>query len=213
MPVSPNHGPRRHGLRPQLIVLHYTAMASANAAIERLCDPQAEVSAHYVISRTGEVSQLVPEELRAWHAGAGEWLGQGDVNSRSVGIELDNNGMSPFPEPLMAALEELIPQIMARHGITAKGVIGHSDMAPGRKIDPGPRFDWLRLERQGFARLRGGGSIPATPDAAAFRACAHALGYTADVEDKTLLEAVRFRFRPQATGPLCAEDFAALPRL
>lgn len=208
---SPNCGPRREGLRPSLIVLHYTAMASAEAAIERLCDPAAEVSAHYLIARNGEVTQLVPEDLRAWHAGAGEWDGQGDVNSRSIGIEMDNDGASPFSEPLMAALETLLPQIMARHGITPEGVIGHSDMAPGRKIDPGPRFDWLRLERQGLARPRGGSAAPREVDPNAFRKAAQALGYTADAPEDVLLKAVRDRFRPFASGALCLADFEALP--
>jgi N-acetylmuramoyl-L-alanine amidase len=192
-------------------VLHYTAMASAEAAIKRLCDPSAEVSAHYVISRTGAVTQLVPEALRAWHAGAGFWAGQGDINSRSIGIELDNDGCSPFSEPLMAALEELMRGIMARHDIAPEAVIGHSDMAPGRKIDPGPRFDWLRLERAGLARPRGGGPVPEQPEPDAFRAAVASLGYEAEVPDAVLLETVRHRFRPEGRGALSRADFAALP--
>lgn len=150
---SPNFGPRRAGLRPELIVLHYTAMNTAQAALERLSDPQHEVSAHYLIGRCGQIWQLVDEELRAWHAGAGAWGGQGDVNSRSIGIELSNSGAEPFSELLMSSLETLLSDLMARWNIPPEGVIGHSDMAPGRKIDPGPRFDWERLEGQGMARL------------------------------------------------------------
>jgi N-acetylmuramoyl-L-alanine amidase len=209
-PLSPNCGPRRDGLTPSLIVLHYTAMASAEAAIARLCDPAAEVSAHYVIARDGTLTGLVPEDLRAWHAGAGSWQGLEDVNSRSIGIELDNDGASPFTEPLMATLETLLPQIMARHDIAPEGVIGHSDMAPGRKSDPGPRFDWLRLERQGLARRRGQESGPHDVDWASFRAAAQAAGYTADVSDDALLAAVRLRYRPWATGSLTPEDCIAL---
>ena len=96
---SPNCGSRRGGLVPQFVILHYTAMASADAAISYLCDPQAEVSAHYVISKSGQITQLVGEGQRAWHAGAGEWQGLDDMNSRSIGIELDNDGESPFAAP------------------------------------------------------------------------------------------------------------------
>ena len=209
---SPNCGPRRDGLTPSLIVLHYTAMVSAEAAIERLCDPTAEVSAHYVISRTGEVTQLVPEDLRAWHAGAGEWRGQDDINSRSIGIELDNDGQSPFGEPLMTALERLMREIMQRHGIRPEGVIGHSDMAPGRKFDPGPKFDWARLERQSLAAPDGDVSVPNNIGAEQFRDCAKQAGFTAEVEDAALLEAVRLRHRPWGKGALSQNDFRALAR-
>ncbi len=152
--ASPNFGARRDGLLPELVVIHYTAMNGCEAALDRLCDPEAEVSSHYLISEKGEILQLVEEDKRAWHAGAGEWLGQDDINSRSIGIELDNTGRTPFSEPLMTALEELLPGILQRWNIPAEGVIGHSDMAPGRKFDPGPRFDWRRLERQGLAVCR-----------------------------------------------------------
>ena len=149
---SPNAGPRRDGLRPELVVLHFTEMASAEAALARLCDPSAEVSAHYLIGRDGRLWHLVDEEMRAWHAGAGAWRGRGDVNSRSIGIELDNDGRSPFTQPLMARLERLLPGILTRWAIPARGVIAHSDMAPDRKVDPGARFDWQRLARAGVGR-------------------------------------------------------------
>ncbi len=192
---------------PELIVIHYTAMQSAEAALERLCDPAAEVSAHYLISRKGEVFQLVAEEQRAWHAGAGEWKGRDDVNSRSIGIELDNAGSHPFAEPQMQALEALMRGIMARWRIPPDGVIGHSDMAPGRKIDPGPRFDWARLMRQGLAAFPCDGPLPETCTKEAFRKCAAAKGFTAPCDDETLLHAVRLRYRPWATGPLVPQDF------
>ncbi len=194
---SPNFGPRRDGLTPSIVVLHYTAMASAEAAIQRLCDPAAEVSAHYVICRSGQVAQLVPEEQRAWHAGMGEWRGQSDINSRSIGIELDNAGNHPFPEPQMSALDCLLRDVMARWCIAPDNVIGHSDMAPGRKSDPGPRFDWARLAAE------------VSPQE--FRAQAQAAGFTADVEDATLLAAVRLRFRPYGQGELTADDLTSLP--
>ncbi len=148
---SPNHGERRGGARPDLIVLHYTGMTTCAEARDRLCDPAAEVSAHWIIAEDGTTEQLVDEARRAWHAGAGSWQGRGDVNSRSIGIELANPGDRPFPDPQMKALEVLLAQIMSRWGIGPEGVIGHSDMAPGRKSDPGPRFDWRRLAMQGLA--------------------------------------------------------------
>jgi len=148
---SPNFGARRDGGSPRLIVIHYTAMASAGDAIARLCDPAYEVSAHYVIAKSGGVTQLVRDADRAWHAGAGSWAGGTDINSHSIGIELDNDGAAPFSAPLMDALEGLIKDLMQRHGIDAQDVIGHSDLAPTRKIDPGPRFDWRRLARGGYA--------------------------------------------------------------
>jgi hypothetical protein len=150
---SPNHGPRRDGLRPELVVLHYTAMPDVASAERALCDPAREVSCHWLIARDGTVKALVDEDRRAWHAGAGSWGGREDVNSRSIGIELDNDGASPFAAPLMDALEELLGGILARWDIPPLGVIGHSDMAPGRKRDPGPRFDWQRLARGGLVGL------------------------------------------------------------
>ncbi|MGZ2258736.1 N-acetylmuramoyl-L-alanine amidase [Roseobacter sp. A03A-229] len=208
---SPNFGPRRNGLTPSIIVLHYTAMASAEAAIKRLCDPDTEVSAHYLICRRGEVTRLVAEDQRAWHAGVGEWRGETDINSRSIGIELDNAGDHPFPEPQIAALETLMRDIRARWTIAPENIIGHSDMAPGRKSDPGSRFDWARFARQGLAAQSGPGraAAPVTPEA--FRARAQAAGFTVKADDATLLAAVRLRFRPHATGPLSIDDLTALP--
>ena len=207
---SPNCGARRNGAVPDLIVLHYTAMDTAQAALERLCDPSAEVSAHYLISETGHIWQLVPEEQRAWHAGAGQWGDVRDVNSRSIGIELANFGDHPFPEPQMVALEGLMRDIMNRWKISPARVIGHSDMAPGRKSDPGPRFDWLRLERLNLAGGRGHDTGPGDPCPDLFRRLARDRGYTADVDDETLLAAVRLRYRPHASGPLAPEDFTPL---
>ncbi|KIC35210.1 N-acetylmuramoyl-L-alanine amidase [Leisingera sp. ANG-M7] len=210
---SPNFGPRRDGLTPSLIVLHYTAMDGAQAALERLCNPAVEVSAHYLIGGDGTLWQMVAEGNRAWHAGAGEWAGQEDINSRSIGIELDNRGTHPFSEPQMAALEWLMRGIMQRWRISAEGVIGHSCMAPGRKWDPGPRFDWGRLARQGLAAGLAGAPLPQTVTFAHFREAAAAAGFTAPADDQTLLAAVRLRFRPWGRGPLCAADFLPLSSL
>ncbi|SEF92447.1 N-acetylmuramoyl-L-alanine amidase [Jhaorihella thermophila] len=186
-------------------------MHGAEAALERLCDPAAEVSAHYLIGMDGTVWQLVEESERAWHAGAGEWGGQGDVNSRSIGIELDNLGNHPFAEPQMAALERLLADIMTRWSIPPHGVIGHSDMAPGRKRDPGPRFDWARLARLGLARNPGRTTASHEPPGFdEFRRLARAAGYDDTIPDELLLETVRLRYRPWALGPLGAEDLAVL---
>jgi N-acetylmuramoyl-L-alanine amidase len=198
---SPNCGERRDGLRPSLVVLHYTAMTSAEAALARLCDPVSEVSCHWLIGEAGQVFALVPEELRAWHAGAGSWGGAGDVNSRSIGIELQNDGRSPFPEPQMAALEALLPGVMGRWGIAPRGVIAHSDMAPDRKADPGPRFDWRRLARAGLSVW------PELAPPGAFAADLAAFGYP-EASDDLLLAALRLRFRPWAAGPMEDADRA-----
>ncbi len=208
--TSPNCGARRDGATPDLIVLHYTAMDTAEAALDRLCDPAAEVSAHYLISETGHIWQLVEEDQRAWHAGAGQWGDVRDVNSRSIGIELANRSDHPFPEPQMSALEGLMRGIMQRWNIGIAGVIGHSDMAPGRKFDPGPRFDWLRLERTGLAVPRGVAPGPGDPDPETFRKVAQYAGYTAEADDEAILRAVRLRYRPGASGPVTAEDYAVL---
>jgi len=152
---SPNFTERRGVDRPDMVVLHYTGMGSAEAAIERLCDPGPEVSAHYLIAEDGAVTRMVAEEMRAWHAGASRWGGIRDVNSHSIGIELANPGhhlgYPPFPEPQMAALEDLLTGILNRWNIAPERVVGHEHVAPGRKIDPGEKFDWRRLARQGLA--------------------------------------------------------------
>ncbi len=179
-------------------------MASCAKARDWLCTPAAEVSAHYLIDRDGSVIQMVAEDHRAWHAGAGAWRGQGDVNSRSIGIELANTGAEPFPEPLMATLEALLSDLMRRHAIPPEGVIGHSDMAPGRKVDPGPRFDWRRLARLGLAQTTP--TARAAPvDAARFATLLTQIGYP-EADPAARLAAFRLRHAPCATGPLSAAD-------
>lgn len=207
---SPNFGPRRDGLRPQFVVLHYTAMDTAEAALVRLCDPEAEVSAHYLISNSGTLWQMVREEDRAWHAGAGEWRGLSDINSRSIGIELDNRGTHPFSEAQMAVLDRLLAGILSRWALPPEAVIAHSDLAPGRKGDPGARFDWARLALQSLAaptpkaRAGQGGDLEAALVAA---------GYSAPVSCEDRLAAFRLRHRPQASGPASPEDHAILEAL
>lgn len=207
MAASPNFGERRGGVRPSLVVIHYTAMQDCDAARDWLCNPDAEVSAHYLISETGDVHGLVPEDKRAWHAGAGAWGAITDVNSHSIGIELSNTGATPFAAAQMDALEQLLPAILGRWDIPSQGVIGHSDCAPGRKIDPGPRFDWARLARSGLA-VQASPVPGARNDAAAFLRDLHRIGYSAAVPGETLLAAFRLRHRPGATGPLRSADCA-----
>lgn len=214
--LSPNFGPRRDGARPDIVVLHYTAMINARAALDRLCDPCVEVSAHYLISRDGTVFALVDEAQRAWHAGAGGWGAVNDVNSRSIGIELDNTGARPFPEPQMAALEALLPGILSRWAIPPQRVIAHSDMAPTRKFDPGARFDWRRLALQGLSVWPQVSSVETpcdgAPDAGRFQALATRFGYP-EGDILTRLSAFRLRFRPRAEGALQATDISVLEDL
>jgi len=141
-----------------MLVIHYTGMQSAGAALQRLCDPDppggAKVSAHYVIDEDGAVISLVEEDKRAWHAGVAFWRGETDINGRSVGIELVNPGHEfgyrDFTDFQMAALETLAADTLSRHAIPPRNVVGHSDIAPARKTDPGERFDWRRLAAAGI---------------------------------------------------------------
>lgn len=209
---SPNFGERRGGARPTLVVLHYTAMPTAEAALARLCSPEHEVSAHYLVAEDGRVFRLVDEARRAWHAGKGAWGAVTDVNSASIGIELANPGDAPFAAPLMASLEALLADILDRHAIPPERVIAHSDCAPDRKADPGARFDWRRLARAGLSVWpEAGESFEADP--ARLRADLRSFGYTAAAAPEALLAAFRLRFRPGAGGPLGPADMAAASSL
>jgi N-acetylmuramoyl-L-alanine amidase len=197
---SPNFTARRGQARPSLVVLHATCMADHAAALVRLCDPASEVSAHYLIAPTGQVCALVPEEMRAWHAGAGGWRGVGDMNSASIGIELTNTGTQPFAAPQMLALCRLLDAIRGRWSMPPEAVIGHSDMAPGRKSDPGPRFDWRALALAGHGLWLD--PDPADPECAdpAMPTLARSLtqiGYP-EAAPEARLAAFRLHYRPQA---------------
>ncbi|HEY9039287.1 MAG TPA: N-acetylmuramoyl-L-alanine amidase [Roseovarius sp.] len=204
---SPNYGERRNGERPDLLLLHFTNMPSAEEAVARLCDPRAGVSCHYVIAEDGRLWHLVDETQRAWHAGLGRWGAVSEVNSRSIGIELANRGTHPFPDPQISVLEVLMRGIMARWHIPPERVIGHSDMAPDRKDDPGPHFDWRRLALQGLAIWPEAAAPAGKP---AFRALAEQVGYGADFSDADILAALRLRWRPWARGPLEDADMGVL---
>ena len=149
---SPNHDERTAPV--DMLVLHYTGMASGQGALDRLCDPAAKVSAHYTIDEDGTVYAQVPEARRAWHAGLSHWAGVDNVNARSIGIELVNPGHEygyrAFPQAQIAALIELSRDILARHAIAPSRVLGHSDVAPARKDDPGELFPWQKLADEGI---------------------------------------------------------------
>lgn len=144
--ASPNFDARR----PNLIVLHHTSNDSADRALRTLTSPERKVSSHYLIDRDGTIIRLVDESARAWHAGKSWWGGITDVNSVSIGIELDNNGSEPFPEAQIDALLRLLDDIRTRYPIPAANIIGHADVAPTRKDDPSALFPWDKLAKQGF---------------------------------------------------------------
>ena len=167
---SPNHDARPAGEAVDTLVLHYTGMLSAEAALQRLTDPEAKVSAHWCVGEDGTLWRLVPEARRAWHAGVSEWRGRRSVNDRSIGIELVNpgheHGYRPFPPAQMEAVVDLARAIQARHPIDPRNVVAHSDIAPARRQDPGELFDWARLARAGIGLWPEGAPAPAETGAA-----------------------------------------------
>lgn len=219
---SPNHDarPERDGepCPPDLLLLHYTGMRTGRAALERLCDPAAKVSAHYLIEEDGRLFRLVPEHRRAWHAGVASWAGVTNVNGCSLGIELVNPGHEfgyrAFPERQMAALSELLHVLKAKYRISPARVLGHSDVAPLRKTDPGELFDWSRLAAEGLAQ-----AIPeprqVTPEPEVARDQLAELGYGFLEDDfSAVIAAFQRRFRPTAvTGALDRETAGLLAAL
>jgi N-acetyl-anhydromuramyl-L-alanine amidase AmpD len=159
---SPNHNERK-GKPIDSIVLHYTGMESADAALDLLCDAAHEVSSHYLVAADGQAFQLVPEARRAWHAGRGTWAGETDMNARSIGIEMANAGHKygapPFEDAQIETVIALCKDIAGRHVIAPNRILGHSDIAVGRKIDPGEIFPWDRLARRFRSRSGGAAGI------------------------------------------------------
>jgi len=152
--ASPNIGPRNNGLRPTILVMHYTGLPTAKKSIEILSRPDCKVSCHYVVDVDGRVTQMVAEKMRAWHAGVSSWHGETDINSKSIGIEIQNlghnQGYPDFPQVQMDCVRDLSIDILNRHDIAAHNVVAHSDIAPGRKTDPGEKFDWAFLHKHGI---------------------------------------------------------------
>lgn len=149
---SQNFDERRHPL--SMLVLHYTGMQTGSAALERMCDPEAKVAAHYMVEEDGRIFQLVDEGRRAWHAGVGSWCGLEDINSRSIGVEIVNGGhdygLPDFSGVQVRAVIDLCADILERHAISASNIVGHSDISPGRKLDPGEKFPWRILAENGI---------------------------------------------------------------
>ena len=223
---SPNHGERRGGGAVELLVLHYTGMPDTDAALHRLCDPAAEVSAHYLVGMNGRIWQLVPEHRRAWHAGLAYWRGERDVNSRSIGIELANPGHAwgyrPFPIEQMQSALALARGILARHGIPARNVVGHSDVASNRKEDPGERFPWPAFAAAGVGLWpRPCETIP-NPGLPKVQAALAAFGYALepsgfhDLATRNAVLAFQRHFRPERLDGVfdgaCAARLADLLR-
>jgi N-acetylmuramoyl-L-alanine amidase len=171
---SPNHGERKDGRRPDMILLHYTGMPDTAEALERLCSPASQVSSHYFVFEDGRIIQLVQENRRAWHAGESFWAGETDINSSSIGIEIANPGHDygypDFPKRQIAAVTALCRGIQTRHTVAPQRVLGHSDVAPSRKQDPGEKFPWRTLYDSGVghwvkpARITKGGALLALGD-------------------------------------------------
>jgi N-acetylmuramoyl-L-alanine amidase len=214
--VSPNFGPRRETLVPDMIVLHYTGMATGAGAEAWLCDPASEVSSHYLVHEDGRVVQMVRESDRAWHAGKSSWFGRTDINSCSVGMEIVNPGHSlgypGFPRRQIEAVIELCKGIAARHTIPARRVLAHSDVAPGRKIDPGEKFPWRQLFAAGVGHLvvaspiRGGPALrqgDTGPAVETLQSMLGLYGYGVEIsgifdqQTRIVVEAFQRHFRPR----------------
>ncbi len=235
--ASPNFGERRGRPGIDMIVLHYTGCPSAESALLWMCSPDSQVSAHYLVDEDGEILQLVDERARAWHAGLSCWAGESDINSCSIGIEIQNEGhaaeggLPPYPEAQIAAVIALCRDIMDRHGIAPQRVVGHSDVAPARKCDPGEHFPWARLAAAGVAAHvpEDAAPVPAVAEealglgdeseaVAALQANLSAIGYclpqTGHYGEETaaVVRAFQRRFRPSCVDGLADAQTRALAR-
>jgi N-acetylmuramoyl-L-alanine amidase len=208
---SPNHDDRG-GAPIDMLVLHYTGMTSGAAALERLCDAQARVSAHYTIDEDGTVYRHVPEDRRAWHAGVSHWAGVSNVNARSIGIELVNPGHEygyrAFPDVQVASLIRLSQGIVMRHPIATSQVLAHSDVAPARKEDPGELFPWEKLAAAGIGLWPQGIAGEVEPEGLV------RYGYDPDAPQDKVITAFQRHFRPtRLDGKWDAECAALLASL
>jgi len=229
---SPNTEDRRKGCRADMIVLHYTGMPSAEKAVRWLANPKSKVSCHYVVDEAGGITQLVAETQRAWHAGASHWAGEMDINSVSIGIEIQNrgheHGYPDFPAEQMQAVAALCRDIAKRRGVAPERVLAHSDVAPGRKIDPGEKFDWAHLAKHGVGHwvkpspLNADAACLLDDDAAAITEATELLrryGYGVESCERddwfvVLVRTFQLHFRPaRADGRLDAGTLDTLRRL
>jgi N-acetylmuramoyl-L-alanine amidase len=207
---SPNFDDRKLPL--SLLILHYTGMQTGAAALERLCQAEAKVSAHYLVEEDGRVFALVDESKRAWHAGLSYWRGITDINSASIGIEIVNKGHEfgyhPFPQAQMESVRDLCREIIARHNIEPRNVIGHSDIAPERKQDPGELFDWQWLAKNGV------GLFPRASNHTAQSTQLTEYGYNPAIPLSATITAFQRHFRPSLLNGVwddeCASILAAL---
>lgn len=211
--LSPNHGERT--LPISMVVIHYTEMKPAETALARMCDPASSVSAHYCITEEGEVIRLVPEDRRAWHAGASYWRGIPDVNSASIGIELDHPGHAlgyrGFAEAQIDALIPLLARIVRAYDIPRANVVGHSDVAPMRKVDPGELFPWDRLAQAKLCLPRPACLAAGNPfhNWGSFFLALERFGY--DITDQTkAVEAFERRWRPEHITGIPDGEIAAI---
>lgn len=227
---SPNHGERKDGRRPDMILLHYTGMPSGAQALAWLCNPVSEVSSHYFVHESGRVVQLVPEERRAWHAGKSSWAGESDINSCSIGIEIANTGhpggLPSYPDEQVRAVVELCRDCVKRWDIVPERVLGHSDVAPIRKVDPGENFPWHILYSHGIghfvepAPIAGGRFFQHGESGQPIEALQSMLslyGYDLEISgvfcDRTkgVVEAFQRHFRPQKVDGIA--DFSTIDTL
>lgn len=196
---SPNHDARPDGQEVDTLILHYTGMESGEAALARMCDPEAKVSAHYCIEEDGRIFALVGEDRRAWHAGVALWQGASDLNARSIGIELVNPGHEfgyrTFPPAQINALKGLALDILARHPIPAARVLGHSDVAPLRKTDPGEFLDWRGLAAGGIGLWPEEGSAAVLESAVGQALARIGYGYT-EQDLPAVIRAFQRHYRP-----------------
>ena len=207
---SSNYGLRRADTEIEFIILHYTAM-STEKSLERLCDPVHEVSCHYLIDPSGVCYQLVDNNKRAWHAGKSYWRGYHDLNSRSLGIELVNSGNEEYPEAQMKSLIKLLQHLIESLALNPKNILGHSDIAPARKLDPGKWFNWQKLSVNGvgfFPKV----SKPIGCDKQVFLAEAKRAGFNPNANAEHVLKTFRNRCRPKFTAELDGYDCALMEK-
>jgi N-acetylmuramoyl-L-alanine amidase len=210
---SPNFDMRR-GKAVNMLLLHYTGMQSASAALDRLCDAEAKVSAHYTVDEDGAVYVHVPEEERAWHAGKAYWAGETDINACSIGIEIVNPGHTfgyrSFPDVQVASVIALAQDIVARHAIPAHRVLAHSDVAPARKADPGELFPWAQLAEQGVGLWPAQGAPLKGDFAAGLARFGYSIGGDTDVGSSQAIVAFQRHFRPSKFDGVVDAECAAI---